>query len=73
MIQKTIKGGLLIIYIYIHIFYFFSKTILRAEERQGYILHDNLYCDIHVECKIKSFAVHKKNKYVSTQVITHFS
>lgn len=52
-------------------FYFFSKTILRAEERQGYILHDNLYCDIHVECKIKSFAVYKKNKICFNSSISH--
>jgi len=50
---------LLVIYINIFIF-FWRKTILRAEEHQGYTLLDNLYCDTQVECKIESFGVHKK-------------
>lgn len=55
-----IKENCMRLYIAGDIFFFRRKTILRAEERQGYSLHDNLYCDTHVECKTESFGVHKK-------------
>lgn len=54
--------------IYICLF-FWRKTILRAEEHQGYPLLDNLYCDTHVECKIESFGVHKKNNFQLEYII----